>query len=232
MPIDADKYFAEQARLSIEPPKTQRVSAASQTKARNLAGRRAQKERELNSPLASLASGTGATLGGFGTIAGLATGNMDNGLKQFGDSVSDWANERKSQELQRDTRLRSEAIDEAEGIGGKAWAAIRETATNPTLAVDLLASQVPNLIPGAAAGRVASLAGAGAKLANAAAIGTGNLLHSADAAGTTYESLMSPDVPQAEWDNNPAYQDQLAKGSTPDQAKHIVALGQSRQAGL
>ena len=189
MPRDLDTYFADAAAQSYRVPKTDTVNAVSQTKAETIAIKKAQKEKEVSNLVSSFGSGAGQTVSGLGTIAGLVTGDMDNAVTRAGDRATEYWNDRKPVEVLDAEKRRSEAVNAADGQWGKFGAAISETVTDPSLMLSLGASQIPNLIPGAAAGRAATIAGAGMKAAGGIGIGAGNLLHSADSAGETYDTL-------------------------------------------
>ena len=227
MPIDAEQYFSALAR-QYNSPKEATVDAAKEQKLRNFEARKAQMDNALGTGTSSLISGAGATLSGLGTVGGLISGNMDNQAVQLGDRISAYGDYAKPEPLRRAEGDRLRAIEGADTQWGKFKAAVGQTITDPTLMGSLVASQAPNLIPGMAAGRIASAAGASARLAGNVGIGAGNALHSADSAGETYETLMTR-TSQADWDANPEYQNALANGVNPQEAKHSIALGQSRQ---
>ena len=175
----------------------------------------------------AVASGVGSLIKGGGTAYGLATGNMDNVATELGDSVSRYWEDGQSTQLKEKKAARSQAIDDADGILGKAGTAFIETVSDPALAVDAVASNIAGIIPGAVVGRLAAGASAARGLAAAskfgpasaaareavgkaagtlgtrAAIGTGALQQGADVSGDVYESVMKK--PDAVWANNPEF---------------------------
>ncbi len=187
---------------------------------------------------ASAASGVGSVVEGAGTLYGFASGNMDNALREFGKGVSEYWNERKSPGLLAKEAGRREKIDATEGQFGKAWAAIRETATSPALFSTFLSEQLPMLVPGMAIGRGAGVAakvlGATEKVASRTALGTGvgtfAAQQGADVGSDTYDRITK--LPQEMFDSHPAYMALVQSGLDPKQAKDAVAQDEAKAAAL
>lgn len=191
-----------------------------------------------------LASGVGSVVKGVGTIGGLATGNMDNSVTRLGDSVQEHWQGRQSDALKFDKAQRSDAIDAADGIVGKAGTAIRETITNPALLVDTVAETAASMIPAGIIGKAgavvsgtralsqgataAQAATRAVKVGTAAGIGTGAVQAGADVAGGTYDDSMASD--DAALASNPEYVARVAAGESPEAVKHALALSASRTA--
>jgi len=184
----------------------------------------------------SAASGAGALVEGAGAIGGLISGNMDNPVREAGKGAREYWNEKKSPGLQAREQGRRQAIDSADGEWSKAWAAVRETATDPALFSGLLAEQLPMMVPGMAIGRGAGVAagmiGASEKVtrgtALGAAIGTGATLQGGDVGSSTFDRIAA--LPQEMFDANPGYQALLQSGIDPAEARKAVALDESRAA--
>ena len=83
-----------------------------------------------------VASGVGGLVKGGGTLYGLATGNMDNGATELGDSVQQYWEDGQSQILKDKKKARQTAIDSADGTLAKAGTALWETVKDPALAMD------------------------------------------------------------------------------------------------
>ena len=112
--------------------------------------------------LRAAASGIGGLIKSGGELYGLATGDMDNAASNLGDTVQNYWQDDYSPQLKAKMAARRADIDAAQGVAPKAWAAIKDTLSDPALAVETAASNAATFIPGAAAGRLA----AGAKLAS------------------------------------------------------------------
>jgi len=186
----------------------------------------------------SFASGAGAMVENLGRIGALVQGKDENVATRHGGRAREFWDERKSEGLKARERRRTESIEGAEGIVGKAVAAAGETLLDPALLSSWLAEQVPMLVPSAGAGRVAGAGaaalGASSKVAGrtalGTAIGTGAAQQGADVGGDAYEGLMemSPDL----WAKNGAYQALVQEGLDDNAARHAVAIELSRDAAL
>lgn len=186
----------------------------------------------------SAAGGVGSVIEGVGTLYGLSTGDMENGLREFGKGVSAYWQEKKSPGLLAREMKRREKIDSTEGQLGKAWAAIRETATDSGLLTSFLSEQLPMLVPGMAAGRAAGIGatalGATEKVARGTALGTGigtfAAQQGADVGGDTYDRIRK--LPQELIDGHPAYQALVQSGVSPEKARDAVAQDEAKVATL
>jgi site-specific DNA-cytosine methylase len=187
----------------------------------------------------SAASGAGSLVEGIGTLAGMATGDVEgNTIRQIGKRATEYWDAEKSDSLKADEAARAKAIAESDGELEKGWTAVKETLRNPALAATFFSSQLPQMVPGAVVGKAlmvgSKVAGLGAKAAGvigtAGSVGTGAALQGGDVAGDTYDDVRK--IPQAVWDANPEYQALLAKGNTtPEQAKIAFALKAARESG-
>lgn len=250
--FDPDTYFAsalanyrysgdplaleqERANLSL---KQQQVAQALPQKLDRLGRTVARKQNELGAMTASFGAGSNALVEGIGTLGGLATGNMNNAVREQGKSGREYYEDRKPLVLALKEQARTAAIQGESNEWAKAGRAIWETAKDPTLFSSFLAEQVPMLIPGGAVGRVAGatgrLVGASEKVARYAATGgalaTGASLQGADVAGGVFDNLM--EMPAQLWDSNEEYQALIQGGMDPEKAKHQIAISLSRKSGL
>lgn len=196
-------------------------------------------------------SGAAGLVKSGGDLYGLATGDMDNAASQLGRNAQEHWESGQSQALKSKKAERKAAIDAQDGIGGKAWEALKGTVTDPALAADAVATNIATLIPGMAAGRLASgakfaagvnaatkmgpanipaIASAAGSFGTKAAIGVGAVQQGADVAGDVYESAMKK--PDAAWAENPEFLEmvQASDGSKESiQAiKHELALKAAR----
>lgn len=192
----------------------------------------------------SVGAGFGSLLQAGGDLYGLASGDFDNFASREGRGMRQFYQDSQSAAMQERRADRSAAIDEADGILGKAGVAIRETLTDPALATDVVASNIPSLIPAAGVGRAAgALRGgrallqgatqqaagrAAARAGTAAAIGTGAVQQGADVAGGVYDAAIAKDG--AAWAENPDYQQRVAAGEDPEAVKQDLALAAARTA--
>ena len=181
--------------------------------------------------LKGMAAGVGSTIEGLGDAGGLVSGKMQNPVSEFGKSVRNYWEEDQSDVLKGKKRNLQANIDAQEGMFGKAWEAVKGTATDPALAADAVASNVATMIPGVAMGRVA----AGSKMASGVAaaselgpaslvareaaakaagrfgtnvaIGTGAVQQGADISGDVYEAALKK--PDTVWLANPEFMERL-----------------------
>lgn len=201
-----------------------------------------------------LASGVGGLVKGGGALYGLATGDMDNAATELGDSVQQYWEEGQSQQLKDKRTARKAAIDSADGTLAKAGTALWETIADPALAVDTVATNAATMLPGMAAGRLASGAKAAQGLTAASkfgpasmaareavsksagslgtkvAIGTGAVQQGADVSQSVYEDAMKK--PNEAWVQNPEFMAAFAKTDMSEEAlqktKHDFALSAAR----
>lgn len=178
--------------------------------------------------------GVGLLQGGAGLVKsagdlyGVASGDMGNVASTLGERGQEHWQEKKSDALQAKERQRKANIDAQDSTLGKAWSAVKDTVTDPALAVDTVATNVGTLLPSMAAGRgvaawrlaqgaraaeAAGLSGEAAHAAaqavaksagtagTAAAIGAGALQQAADVSSGGYDEALKK--PEAVWDANP-----------------------------
>lgn len=202
---------------------------------------------------AGLAGGVARLVKTGGDVYGLATGRMDNVVSHYGDKAQSYFDDSKSAQLRDKIEARSQRIDEADSVLGKAWTAAADTLTDPALALDTLASNAASLLPGAAAGRAAAaakyarglqaaskagpasmatreaIAKSAGTFGTGAAIGTGAVQQAGDVAGGEYQQLMKQS--DKAWADNPLYQAALQRhGGDAQAAKHELALASARGA--
>ena len=242
--LDVDDPFAGGGqKLDVEDP----FKAPSLTRPAP-AGHAPKLERTWGEALEDTGRGVMSGLAGLGKGAGdlygLATGDMDNGLSRAGARAQEYWREGESAALKQRRELRSEAINQADGVLGKAGTAIAETVTDIPLLFDTIAENATTMLPGlgvggkvAQASRAANVARgvdvalaaekAGA-LGTKAAIGTGAIQQATDVASGAYQDAMSQTDEQ--WAANPDFQKLVADGADPAEAKHQLALGSARLA--
>ena len=169
--------------------------------------------------LAGGVSGVGALTQLPGQIYGLATGDFsDTGLTKVGREMREYGESIKSEEFKRQEAERAAKIAEA-GKKGELEAGItafKETITNPSLLLNFLAEQAPNLIPGLAVARGLRIAGVGATGALTGAIGTGAVQQGADIGADTFKQM---------------HKELTSKGMSNEEATGRV-LGLAQAAGL
>jgi hypothetical protein len=169
--------------------------------------------------LAGGVSGVGALTQLPGQIYGLATGDFsDTGLTKVGRELRETGESMKSGEFKRQEAERAAKIAEA-GKKGELEAGItafKETITNPSLLLNFLAEQAPNLIPGLAVARGLRIAGVGATGALTGAIGTGAVQQGADIGADTFKQM---------------HKELTSKGMSNEEATGRV-LGLAQAAGL
>lgn len=178
-------------------------------------------ERTLGQAVKDTAVGIGQGVMGLGKIAGMAAGAVspmqafNNPITQTFDEWSQDLNQYKSQGLRNreagaavnvDVATR-EAQARGDGMLGRfaagAGAQVSNYASNPSLIVQDLASNAPQLLAGGLIGRGvqagATMLGAGASTAArtglVAGIGSGGALQGADVGGDTYQRLRAAGVP-------------------------------------
>ena len=206
-----------------------------------------QEEVGLGTELANtFGRGAANLVGGVGTAVGLATGNMDNAVSQYGDRMESFY-DKKSPALVAGEKQRQTRMDSADGELGKAGAWLAETFTDPRLVANMFVEQIPGFaIPGgagAATARVGKLAAdklaqRGAKKSaeligkysgTAAAVGVGGAMQSMDVAGGAYDDLIK--IPDKEWSKSEEYQSMVQDGIPAEIAKDQIARKLALQAG-
>ena len=187
------------------------------------------------------ATGANHVVAGLGSIYGLATGDMDNFVRNIGNENLRLLDRSKSDDLRREQSRFNEKVAQEEGIVNKAMVSFTETISNPTLVGNFIFEQLPMLVATAGTGSVvgagARVAGAGAKAVAAANVGTqvaSNVaLQASSVGGDTYDEL------EAMLEKNPGYipvldqyTDFLNEGMDEEQAKKALTLHLSRKSAL
>jgi len=197
-----------------------------------------------------LAQGAAGLVKSAGDAYGLVTGDMDNTVSKTAGGWQESLDKEKSAGFQARAARRKENIDAQDSTLGKAWTAVKDTVTDPALALDTVATNVSTLIPGALAGRAvaaarmaqaarvgltgeaaAAAATQAGKAGTAAALGTGAAQQATDVSAQAYEDNTKKD--EAIWDANPEFQAALAaNGGDRAKAKHDLSLDAARAAFL
>lgn len=258
--VIADALEAERQRL-LRPKfdnvigGVQSTEAAAAAPAAPYTGPEATKMQMVGDALLGVASGIPALVELVGTLGGLATGNVDNALTQFGRSAREGLQSAQSDELKADRAARDARVAAAEGEVAKAAAYVGSSVGDINLFIDAIASNIATGGPAGFAGRMAargvakSLAkrtaqkvAARAPAANLAAkkaaekiaqrvgmttaIGVGAVQQGMDVAGDVYFDTLADD----DWDQNPDYVARVGAGEDPDDVKHDMALDAARAA--
>lgn len=167
---------------------------------------------------ASVLSGAGSLVQAPGQLYGLATGDFsDTGMLKAGRRMKEQAETMKSEELKGKERTRSAKIREAEkeGVTAAAKTAFLETVRDPSLLLNFVAEQLPNLLPGMAVGRGLSAVGMTTGAVRGA-VATGAVQQGTDVGAESYVQL----------------QKELVKRGVPEAEASAQALGLARKIGL
>lgn len=200
---------------------------------------------------AALAGGVTGLVKTAGDLYGLASGDMDNAVSELGRSGQEYWEDAKSNVLKAKIAQRKKDIDAQESTLGKAWTAVKDTVTDPALAVDTVAENAATMLPGMAAGRLAAGArmasglrfgplpaasqlaleqGAG-RIGTGVAVGVGAAQQGADVSGDIYSDVMKK--PDAAWDANPEFAQELERnGGDREAAKRELAMQTARASFL
>ncbi len=148
----------------------------------------------------SLVKGVGQLAQLPGQVAGLVTGDIDptTGLQGAGQKLEAYGEELKSPTLKAKEQLRSQKIDQADGMLAEFGTAIKETIKDPALVTSFFAEQVPNLF-GAGAGGIATKGAVKLAMREATeaalgkagvrgAVGTGAVMQGADIGTDTFDT--------------------------------------------
>ncbi|MBC7599210.1 MAG: hypothetical protein H7238_09345 [Polaromonas sp.] len=179
-----------------------------------------------------------------GDLYGLASGNMENPVSELGKNAQEYWTGGQSQALKDKIKVRDAKIDEAEGILGKAGAAIYNTVKEPALMADMAASNISTMLPGAlvarpvqgammaralAAGPITELAAGAAaktaaKVATGVSVGTGAIQQGADVSSQAYDDSIKKTA--AELVQNPEFVRRISFGpdGEPGEAPKDVAM--------
>jgi len=194
--------------------------------------------------------GSNALLKMAGDFYGLATGNMDNALRDYGEHGIEYFQERLSDEFKASDATRRQAIDGADDELGKAWAYVRETVKDPRLLSAALAEQAPNLVALGAGGKIAQggakvllkklttqtaeqVAKRSAQVGVASAVGAGAGMQGSDVGGDVYQQMIDEleAMPEKEARAIPQIKTLLDQGADLDEAKLALALTAARKTG-
>ena len=166
---------------------------------------------------AGVVSGVGSLVQMPGQLYGLTTGDFsDTGLLKAGRQMKEHAETMKSEELKGKERTRSAKIKEAEkeGVYEAAKTAFAETVKDPSLLLNFVAEQLPNLLPGMAVGRGLGALGMTTGAVRGA-VATGAVQQGTDVGAGSYVEL----------------QKELVKRGIPEAEASAQALGLARKVG-
>lgn len=196
---------------------------------------------------------TGALVKGYGDILqfpanvyGAATGDFDTALMRYAKSTSAAGEKLKGEGLREAERVAQERIAEAgkRGFFPEVGQTVKEYAMgDPRLLLSGIIQAVPSMLLPLGTGKAAGMATAklaqrklaqeaaeatARKVAVRTAVGTGAAQQGASVGEQTYERAMQ--VPEETLAQSPNYQEKLAAGQTPEQARAEMALTAARQA--
>lgn len=173
--------------------------------------------------LASVGAGIGSLAQIPGQVTGLVTGKVspDTGLEGLGRKLQAYAEEAKSTPIKAREALRSQKIEQADGVLKQAGVAIAETLKDPSLLSSFIFEQAPQLI-GTMGGGVITRQGIKILMRNATeevlaksgtrgAIGTGAIMQGADIGTDTYERIYNERMMQG-YPEEKAREEALAGG--------------------
>jgi hypothetical protein len=183
----------------------------------------------------ALVQGVGGLVSLPGQLAGLATGDMDNVFTRAGRSVEEFGEELQTPAFRERQRQQAQRVAEAgeEGFLSGAAQQARELLSDPLSLAAGIARSVPSML-GAGVGGLAGRAAARAAIGQTAARG-GTLT----GAATGEAALISGDAAQAAFDRvsqmpdevvarSAAYQEAIAEGATPEEARNAAAISAAR----
>lgn len=188
----------------------------------------------------SVAKGTGGLIKSGGTLAGLATGDLDHpfvkAVQTLGDTISKNATaDQSAGRRYADGKIDERMADAPDTIVDKAVTLAAELVKDPLAAANFTAEQVPQLVPGGVVGRglglglkAAGIGGrAAAKLATGGAVSAGAALQGSDAAQNTYDKVMA--APDVYWQAHDGYNEMIQSGKDPAVVKAEIATGLAQQ---
>lgn len=216
--------------------------------------------RKIGDLGASFGAGANAMAGSIIDLYGLISGDMDNAPSQYFKKGQEYWSELKSDHLKGLEKARAESIAKEDDQLGKAYAFVKATAKNPSLWLNLLAEQVPMLVPGGAAARGVGVVGKAGKIAKAAqafdlagdvagktaqlaklerlrkvatgvAVGVGGVQQGADVGSDAFYRTLDA-AEQADLSQNEDYQKLRKKGVPEDEAIATIALKAARIAAI
>lgn len=248
--FDTLNYFDRLAEKSLEKKmdptevamKTQQrqqaVAAAVDNKRQVLNAVRERADNSTNQYWASFGLGANRLLEGFGTIYGLATGDMDNAARTKGAEWAQGFEDRKPISLAGRELDRRNYVEGADSELGKFGRAFWSTFSDPQLLSTLVTEQIPQLAMSGAAGRAvgmgANALGKSAETAGRAAgiagTGTAASTQGASVASEVYDDLMA--APDELWAANEEFQARVAANEDPTQIKESIARDLAGKAGI
>lgn len=193
----------------------------------------------------SLLSGAGQLAALPGQLYGLATGDFDTAASRAAQGIISAGEAAKSAGLRERERLSQERIAAAgeEGFFSEAGQAIKEYATDPRLLLSGALESAPSMLGGLGTGAIAgrgvralaarkgaeeAAKAAARKAAVRTAVGTGAVQQGASVGEQTYQRAM--ELPEETLAQSPAYNELLAAGATPQEARSELALTAARTA--
>ena len=193
----------------------------------------------------SLLSGAGQLAALPGQLYGLATGDFDTAASRAAQGIISAGEAAKSAGLRERERLSQERIAAAgeDGFFSEAGQAIKEYATDPRLLLSGVLESAPSMLGGLGTGAIAgrgvralaarkgaeeAAKAAARKAAVRTAVGTGAVQQGASVGEQTYQRAM--ELPEETLAQSPAYNELLAAGATPQEARSELALTAARTA--
>jgi hypothetical protein len=170
-------------------------------------------------------------------LAGLVTGSPDNAFSRQAREAREVLEANKSAGYRARQQALQRNVDAAEGIVGKAGAALTGTLTDPALLVDALGQSLPATVAAGGVGAIARGAGAAAGLSGRAAgavgvggaVGAGAAMQGSDIGAEAYNELKQLD-PKL-WEANQQFRELVASGVRPSEAQDQISLSLARRAG-
>lgn len=185
----------------------------------------------------ALVQGVGSVVALPGQLAGLVTGDMDNVLTRAGRSVEEFGEELQTPAFRERQRQQAQRVSEAEQEGFLSGAAqqARELLSDPLSLAAGIAQSAPSML-GAGVGGIAGRAAARAAIGQTAARGGARAgaaageaaLVSGDAAQTAFDRVSQ--MPDEVVARSAAYQEAIAEGATPEEARNAAAISAARTA--
>lgn len=185
----------------------------------------------------ALVQGVGSLVALPGQLVGLATGDMDNISTRAGRSVEEFGEGLQTPAFRERQRQQAQRVAEAEEEGFLSGAAqqARELLSDPLSLAAGIAQSAPSMI-GAGVGGLAGRAAARAAIGQTAARGGARVgaaagetaLISGDAAQTAFERVSQ--MPDEVVARSAAYQEAIAEGATPQEARNAAAISAARTA--
>ena len=173
--------------------------------------------------------GSGNLVSGIGTLYGLASGNMDNAISQFGEETTRFYEDLQTEDQKRRQREFQQYVDGGADELDKAGRAIVGTITDPSLTFSFLTQQIAPLVASGGAGLAVRGATGAVRAGQAAGILSGAGLNAGDIAGGMYSDVMQ--LPEDVLQRNDAYRVRSAEIG-PEEARKELALEGARNTAL